>query len=55
MKDIPLEGLGTSAQNSPPHPGKIQIPYPMGTEDSQMPVGWPERGEDVEASNSAAY
>lgn len=24
---------------SPPHPGKLQIPHPLGTDNSQMPVG----------------
>ena len=32
----------SSGSNSPPHPGKVQSPQSMHTNDSQMPVGCPE-------------
>ena len=49
---VPLKRLDTSGSNSPPHPGKVQIPHPQegllcqipyspGTDDSQIPVGCP--------------
>ena len=49
----------------PTHPGKVQIPHPrvallweipysLGTDDSQMPMGCPGEG-DVEASNWSAH
>ena len=38
-----LEILDSSDSNFPPQPGKIQIPHPPGKDDSQTPVGLPER------------
>ena len=48
-----LERLETTCSNSPPHPDKVQILHPPGTEDVQMPVGYPggEGRGDVEALN----
>ena len=36
-----LERLETTCSNSPPHPDKVQILHPPGTEDVQMPMGYP--------------
>ena len=38
-----------SNSNVPPHPGKVHIPNPAGTDDGQIPVE--EEGRGVELSN----
>ena len=47
---IMLSRLDTFSSNSPPQPGKVQIPHPSGKDDGQMLVGCLGWG-DVEVLN----
>ena len=50
-----MDRVDTSDSNFPPQPGKVQIPHPLHTNDSQKPLGCLEREVGrggVEALNS---